>query len=84
MLRGMMILKKAEGLVWEDDPDNTPSDEAKLEALRQQRNNLLRDTDWWGCSDLTMTDAQKKYRQDLRDITETYQDLDSVVFPTRP
>ena len=76
--------KKAEGLVWEDDPDNTPSDEAKLEALRQQRNNLLRDTDWWGCSDLTMTDAQKKYRQDLRDITETYQDLDSVVFPPRP
>ena len=66
--------KKAEGLVWEDDPDNTPSDEAKLEALRQQRNNLLRDTDWWGCSDLNKTDAQNKSRQDFRDMADKDQD----------
>jgi len=76
--------KKAEGLVWEDDPVKTLSAEQKLEALRYQRNNLLIETDWWGCSDLTMSDARKKYRQDLRDIPATYEDLDSVVWPTKP
>lgn len=77
--------KKAEGMVWENEPDNTLSAAQKLELLRHQRDNLLRETDWWGCSDLgTMSDARKKYRQDLRDITKTYQDLDSVVWPTKP
>ena len=40
-----------------------------LTNLRDKRNNLLSETDWWGASDNTMTDAQKKYRQDLRDLT---------------
>ena len=26
-----------------------------------------------------MTDAQKKYRQDLRDITKTYKSLEDVI-----
>ena len=36
--------------------------------------------------DLTMTDAQKKYRQDLRDITKTFSSLDDkdFEFPTKP
>ena len=39
-----------------------------------------------GASDLTMTDAQKKYRQDLRDITKTFSSLDDkdFEFPTKP
>ena len=42
------------------------------------------ETDWWASSDLTMTAAQKKYRQDLRDITKTYSSLDKVKWPTKP
>tara|TARA_B100000963_G_scaffold359747_1_gene388044 strand:+ start:631 stop:921 length:291 start_codon:yes stop_codon:yes gene_type:complete len=60
--------------------------EANLAHLRLQRNILLAETDWWALSDLTITDAQKKYRQDLRDITKTYQSLSDkdFKFPTKP
>ena len=37
--------------------------------LREKRNNLLRETDWWGASDNTMTAEQTQYRQDLRNLT---------------
>jgi len=58
-----------------------------LNTLREQRNNLLSETDWWGASDNTMTDAQKKYRQDLRDLTaglDTVDKVNAVVWPTKP
>ena len=55
-----------------------------LNMLREQRNLLISKTDWWASADLTMTDAQKKYRQDLRDITKTYKSLDDVKWPTEP
>ena len=55
-----------------------------LNMLREQRNLLIAKTDWWASADLTMTDAQKKYRQDLRDITKTYKSLDDVKWPTEP
>ena len=60
--------------------------ERDLGVLRQQRNSLLAETDWWASSDLTMTDAQKKYRQDLRDITKTFSSLSDkdFKFPTKP
>ena len=63
-----------------------PSAEKQLEILRSERNRLLFETDWWASSDLTMTDAQKKYRQDLRDITKTFSSLDDkdFEFPTKP
>lgn len=55
-----------------------------LEELRQERNDLLLETDWWATSDLTMTAAQTKYRKDLRDITDSYQTLATVTWPTKP
>ena len=55
-----------------------------LNMLREQRNLLISKTDWGASADLTMTDAQKKYRQDLRDITKTYKSLDDVKWPTEP
>ena len=63
-----------------------PNAKKQLEILRSERNRLLFETDWWASSDLTMTDAQKKYRQDLRDITKTYQSLSDkdFAFPTKP
>ena len=60
------------------------TDEEKLQQLRGSRDLLLMNTDVWALSDRTMTDAQKKYRQDLRDITKTATSLDDVKWPTKP
>ena len=58
---------------------------ADLESLRIERTRLLAETDWWDLSDTPdMTDEQKKYRQDLRDITKTYSSIDDVKWPTKP
>jgi sensor histidine kinase regulating citrate/malate metabolism len=56
----------------------------RLEKLRTERNAKLVETDHYGLSDLTMTDAMSAYRQALRDITDTYSSLDDVVWPTKP
>lgn len=55
-----------------------------LEALREERNRLLAETDHFGFSDVAMTDAMTTYRQALRDITDSYSSLDDVVWPTKP
>jgi hypothetical protein len=58
----------------------------ELETLRQFRNAKLAETDWTQSRDVTLTNdaAWATYRQALRDITDTYSDLDSVVWPTKP
>ena len=58
--------------------------DAKWIALRKSRNDLLVETDWWGVSDRTMTDAQKKYRQDLRDLPSTTSDPENATWPVKP
>ena len=85
-----------DGVVWHDDSSTRPTDAeinekvTELEAaeplrlLRVERNRKIAETDWWASSDLTMTDAQKKYRQDLRDITKTATSLDDVKWPEKP
>ena len=57
-----------------------------LADLREQRDALLKDTDWTANSDVTMSDAMRTYRQALRDITNTYQSMndDGFAFPTKP
>ena len=61
--------------------------ERKLKILREQRNNLLAQTDYLALSDQTMTAEMTAYRQALRDITNgltTVADVEAVVFPTKP
>ena len=55
-----------------------------LDLLRGERNKKLSETDWYANSDVTMSAAMTTYRQALRDITDTYSDLDTVVWPTKP
>lgn len=56
-----------------------------LKLLREERDAKLAETDWWMLSDTaTATQAQLDYRQALRDITNTYTSLDTVVWPTKP
>ena len=58
--------------------------ESKLENIRMIRNGLLADTDWMANSDVTMSDAWKKYRQDLRDITKGVTLSTEITWPTAP
>ena len=55
-----------------------------LAELRNKRDQLITETDWWVLPDRTPTDEQLAYRQALRDITDTYTSLDDVVWPTPP
>jgi len=55
-----------------------------MRLLREERDRLIADTDWWASSDLTMTSAQTTYRQALRDITDSATSLDDVTWPTKP
>ena len=55
--------------------------------LRQRRNALLKDTDFYALSDVTMSADMTTYRQDLRDLTNglsTVADVNAVVYPTKP
>ena len=58
-----------------------------IASLRQDRNRLLAETDFYALSDVTMSDEMKKYRQDLRDITvglDTEKKVKDKKFPTKP
>ena len=56
-------------------------------TLRQKRDGLLKETDYYALSDVTMSDDMKKYRQDLREITDgvnTEAKAKNKIFPTKP
>ena len=55
-----------------------------LADLRTERNRLLAETDFYGNSDVTMSEAMTTYRQALRDITNTATSLDDVTWPNKP
>ena len=58
-----------------------------LASLRAKRNSLLAATDFYALSDNTLSAAMSSYRQSLRDLTEglsTVEQVNSVVFPTKP
>jgi len=55
--------------------------------LREKRNRLLAETDYYALSDVTMSDDIKTYRQDLRDLPagkDTVEKCDNATFPTKP
>ncbi len=62
---------------------NKPQDEAE-QAIRNQRNRMLQETDWLALSDVTMTEEMKSYRQALRDIPDQEGFPYSVNWPTKP
>tara|TARA_B100000949_G_scaffold74464_1_gene66415 strand:- start:558 stop:959 length:402 start_codon:yes stop_codon:yes gene_type:complete len=61
-----------------------------MRLMKEQRNIKLAETDWWSCSDLTMTQSQKDYRQALRDLPATAEpkienrQLTNVTWPEKP
>ena len=89
-INGEMVQFTAEEETAADNAEtawNNAAPARALERLRQKRNALLKETDFYALSDVTMSDEMKQYRQDLRDITEglsTKEEVEAVEFPTKP
>ena len=76
-----------EDIVFDTDADKQQAIDStaaiKMSNLRLQRNNILRDTDWMGASDVTAPAEMLAYRQALRDLPATV-NIDAIVYPTDP
>ncbi len=103
-LVGGCISQKADGTRVYHDNQVPPTQEqiqakiAELQAaepmrlLREERNRLLSETDWWAVADRTMTAEQTAYRTALRDLPanspnaalDEQGNLINVTWPTKP
>tara|TARA_R100000773_G_C4192793_1_gene98082 strand:- start:7 stop:309 length:303 start_codon:yes stop_codon:yes gene_type:complete len=84
MTEAEITARKAEEAEW--DNNNTPFSLA-MENFRLRRNSLLAETDWMANSDVTMSEAMRTYRQELRDLTNgltTVEQVEAVIWPTKP
>ena len=82
-----------EETAWDDEETtwNNAAPARALSDLRVQRNILLAETDFYGNSDVTMSDDMKTYRQALRDLPSTqtaeldaFGGITGVTYPTKP
>ena len=93
-VRGANLLNFDEGIdettqtnsdkVWVDNCSPTAILAQKWVEVRSKRDMLLRECDWWGISDNTMSDAQTAYRKALRDLPASESNPDNIVFPSKP
>ena len=59
--------------------------QAEAEAqIRKYRDAFLAETDAWALSDRTMTEAQRAYRQALRDLPSHEDFPNGDIWPTKP
>ena len=61
--------RDAEEQVWQNE-----SADRKLAEIKQIRLEKLKETDFYALQDVTMSDAMKTYRQNLRDIPANHTD----------
>lgn len=57
---------------------------ALAETARIKRNDLLKDTDYYGLSDMTMSAEMAAYRQALRDVPAQADFPSAITWPTKP
>ena len=81
---------------YEDDEGNTVTVQAQKDAKvakdnaalaateRATRDNLLKATDHYGLSDVTMSDAMTTYRQALRDVPQQSGFPSTITWPEKP
>lgn len=63
----------------------TAADNAALAATeRSKRDDLLKATDHYGLSDVTMSEAMTTYRQALRDVPQQTDFPGTITWPTKP
>ena len=77
--------EKARDLEEQAWADGAPA--RRMVYLREKRNQLLVETDWYGMSDVAMDSDMTVYRQALRDITkQTPSDdaLSNITWPKKP
>jgi len=75
-------VRDAEEQAWTDGAFNR-----EIEKLREKRNILLTETDFYALSDVTMSEDMTTYRQELRDLPSglsTVEDVKNVTYPTKP
>ena len=74
--------RDAEEQAWEDGAL------ARAQArLREKRNRLLAETDFYALSDVTMSSDMQTYRQNLRDLPDgkdTVEKCENATWPTKP
>jgi uncharacterized protein YlzI (FlbEa/FlbD family) len=58
--------------------------EVAANEVREKRQTLLAETDWWAVADRTMTQAETDYRQALRDVPAQAGFPENVTWPTKP
>ena len=60
-------------------------DDSSWENIRSKRDYILKSTDWTVTPGCTVDQAQwSAYRQNLRDIPQTYSKLEDITWPTKP
>jgi len=59
-------------------------DADKAESVRSERDQKLKDTDWMGMSDVTMSADWATYRQALRDVPAQSGFPNTITWPTEP
>ena len=62
----------------------TRKNNEKAVVERATRDNLLKETDHFALSDVTMTDAMRTYRQALRDVPQQSEFPNTITWPTKP
>ena len=62
----------------------TRKNNEKAANERAKRDSLLKETDHFALSDVTMTDAMKTYRQALRDVPQQSEFPNTITWPTKP
>tara|TARA_B100000900_G_scaffold406506_1_gene417630 strand:+ start:658 stop:1071 length:414 start_codon:yes stop_codon:yes gene_type:complete len=104
-ITGLNDITNLSAIRWEDSVTAQPSDsnittayntllsEYPMHKLKAERNVKLAETDWMAVADRTQTDAEKTYRQALRDLPTTSSSptynletgvLGNVNWPTKP
>ena len=71
-------IRDAEEAAWEAGANDRP-----MAALRDKRNRLLTETDWWVLRG-SITDAQTAYRTALRDLPANTADPTNPTWPEEP
>jgi len=74
--------REAEEAAW-----NAGAFDRYMANLRSDRDRRIAETDWYALQDVTMSDAMRDYRKDLRDITNgltTVEEVEAVTWPTKP
>ena len=89
-INGVKVQFTAEEETARDAEEKAWADGAVARAqanLREKRNRLLAETDFYALSDVTMSDEMKKYRKDLRDLPagkDTVKKCEDATWPTKP